>query len=109
MLMQGNLNAPVCTDCHGAHSVGHKELVETISGVPCRKCHEATFEAYKSSVHGQAKINGKNNAPICSSCHSAHEMRPALASRSPRATCMGCHKECSGAPQRVASKLRYTS
>ncbi|MFA4828679.1 MAG: cytochrome c3 family protein [Thermodesulfovibrionales bacterium] len=92
MLMQGNLNAPVCTDCHGAHSVGHKALVETISGVPCRKCHEATFEAYKSSVHGQAKINGKSNAPICSSCHSAHEMRPALASRSPKATCMGCHK-----------------
>jgi len=92
MLMQGNLNAPVCTDCHGAHSVGPKALAETISGVPCKKCHEKTFEIYKESVHGQAKINGKAVAPICSSCHSAHEVRPALASRSPRATCFGCHK-----------------
>ncbi|MGC2063733.1 MAG: hypothetical protein WA610_12205 [Thermodesulfovibrionales bacterium] len=93
LLQQGNTKAPVCTDCHGAHSVGPKALAVTLSGAPCRKCHESTFEAYKGSVHGQAKLHGKASAPICSSCHPAHEVRPALASRSPRTTCIGCHKE----------------
>jgi predicted CXXCH cytochrome family protein len=93
LLTQGNRNAPVCTDCHGAHAVGPKALAETLSGTPCRKCHESAFQAYQSSVHGHAKMNGRTSAPICSSCHSAHQISPALASRSPRATCFGCHKE----------------
>jgi predicted CXXCH cytochrome family protein len=93
MLAQGNKKAPVCTDCHGAHSVGPKALGETMSGVPCKKCHEGTFEAYKTSVHGQAKMHGNVSAPICSSCHSAHSVMPALASRSPKTTCFGCHKD----------------
>ena len=93
LLNQGNRNAPVCTDCHGAHAVGPKLLAETMSGTPCRKCHESTFEAYKSSVHGQAKMSGNTKAPICSSCHSAHQVMPALAPRSPKATCFGCHKD----------------
>ncbi|MHB8880682.1 MAG: cytochrome c3 family protein [Thermodesulfovibrionales bacterium] len=93
MLAGGNRRAPVCTDCHGAHSVGPKAMAETLAGVPCKKCHEATFEAYKTSVHGQAKMHGNVSAPICSSCHSAHGMMPALASRSPKATCFGCHKD----------------
>jgi len=93
LLTQGNRKAPVCTDCHGAHAVGPKLLAESMSGTPCRKCHESTFEAYKSSVHGQAKMSGNSQAPICSSCHSAHQVQPALASRSPKATCFGCHKD----------------
>ncbi len=93
LLMEGNRDAPVCTDCHGAHSIGPKDMAETLSGTPCRKCHENTFEAYKSSVHGRAKMSGNTSAPICSSCHSAHEVRPALSSRSPRTTCLGCHKD----------------
>ena len=64
-----------------------------MSGTPCRKCHESTFEAYKNSVHGQAKMSGNSQAPICSSCHSAHQVGPALASRSPKATCFGCHED----------------
>jgi predicted CXXCH cytochrome family protein len=68
-------------------------MAETLSGTPCRRCHENTFEAYKTSVHGHAKMDGKTSAPICSSCHSAHQNSPALASRSPKATCFGCHKD----------------
>jgi len=93
MLAGGNMKAPVCTDCHGAHSVGPKAMSETLAGVPCKKCHEASFEGYRASVHGQAKLHGKASAPICSSCHSAHSVMPALASRSPKTTCYGCHKD----------------
>jgi predicted CXXCH cytochrome family protein len=92
MLTKGIQAAPVCTDCHGSHSVGHKAMLETLSGAPCRKCHEGIFEAYKGSVHGIAKINAKGTAPLCSSCHYAHEVKPALVSRSPKDTCIGCHK-----------------
>ncbi len=92
MLQQGNKTSPVCTDCHGAHSVGPKALAETIKGVPCRRCHEGTFEMYEGSVHGKAKTIGKAEAPLCSSCHFAHEVKPAMLSRSPRTACLGCHK-----------------
>ncbi|MBI4823846.1 MAG: hypothetical protein HY805_06415 [Nitrospirae bacterium] len=91
MLKEGNLKAPVCTDCHGAHSVGPKAIAETMAGVPCRKCHEDTFEEFKGSVHGVAKAGGKAAAPICSSCHSAHGVKPATLSMSPKARCTVCH------------------
>ncbi|MDP2168469.1 MAG: cytochrome c3 family protein [Thermodesulfovibrionales bacterium] len=93
MLKEGNLKAPVCTDCHGFHNVGRKAILETVAGVPCKKCHENIFEDYKESVHGVAKMSGKNAAPVCSSCHFAHEVKPALISRSPGETCLGCHKK----------------
>lgn len=92
MLKEGNLNAPVCTDCHGSHSVGKKALMETVSGVPCRKCHENIFEAYSGSVHGMARASGKGSAPLCASCHFAHEVKPAVISRSPKVRCLGCHE-----------------
>jgi hypothetical protein len=97
MLSRGNRNAPVCADCHGSHAVGRKALAETMSGVPCRKCHQEVFEAYKGSVHGSAKQKGTGHAPICSNCHSAHDVKPALASLSPKDMCMGCHADVTAA------------
>ncbi len=91
MLSQGNRHAPVCSDCHGAHDVGPKAMKVTLEGVPCKKCHADIFAAYKGSVHGRAKMNGESGAPICSSCHSAHDVRAAQASRSPKDICLGCH------------------
>lgn len=93
MLKDGNLKAPVCTDCHGFHSVGRTDLANTIKGVPCKKCHESIFEDYAASVHGLAKSHGKNSAAICSSCHFAHEVKPTHVSMSPREACLGCHKK----------------
>lgn len=93
MLMKGNQAAPICTDCHGSHSVGRKAMAETLAGVPCKKCHEEVFESYKRSVHGISKTNGKGAAPLCSSCHYAHEVKPALVSMPPKDTCIGCHKD----------------
>jgi hypothetical protein len=62
-----------------------------MEGVPCKKCHSEIFGAYQASVHGKARTNGGKNAPICSSCHFAHDVKAAQASRSPKDMCLGCH------------------
>lgn len=93
MIGIGNLNAPVCSDCHGSHSVSPKSTLEAISGTPCIKCHKGVFEEFKKSAHFNAKIGGIDSAPLCSSCHYAHEIKPTLISESVRTMCMGCHKK----------------
>ncbi len=93
LLSQGNSKAPVCSDCHGSHQVGPHALADTLSGVPCKKCHQDIFSAYEGSVHGVARKDGKGQAPICSSCHFAHDVKPTMASRSPKEMCMSCHAQ----------------
>ncbi len=97
MLSGGDQRTPVCTDCHGAHDVGPKALAHTMAGEPCRKCHGEIFSAYQESVHGVAQQKGGTHAPLCSDCHYAHEVRPAMASRSPRELCMTCHPDVAAA------------
>lgn len=97
MLEEGNRKAPVCTDCHGAHDVGPKALMATVQGTPCKRCHKEIFDAYKDSVHGAAKLHGKEVAPICASCHFAHEVKPAMVSKLSKESCMGCHKNLESA------------
>jgi hypothetical protein len=92
MISEGNLKAPVCTDCHGFHSVGPKETYETLTGVPCRKCHEDIFKIYAKSVHGMAKAKGTHNAPLCYSCHFAHEVKVTAMAEKITGACLGCHK-----------------
>ena len=93
-LMQlGNLKAPVCTDCHGFHTVGPKTSYETLSGIPCRKCHENIFRIYEKSVHGMAQARGEHKAPLCSSCHFAHEVKFTAMTDKMKSACLGCHKD----------------
>jgi hypothetical protein len=93
MTERGHTGTPVCTDCHGAHASGPSAVFETVSGVPCKKCHEAVFSIYRTSVHGEAKSAGKSSAPQCSGCHFAHQIKPALSSRTAKAPCTGCHRD----------------
>ncbi|HEX8949108.1 MAG TPA: multiheme c-type cytochrome [Dissulfurispiraceae bacterium] len=96
MLKSGNLAAPVCTDCHGFHSVSPKTTYETLSGVPCKKCHQDVFALYSESVHGKAKLSGHSRAPICSSCHHAHDVKVTELTGKIRDACLGCHKNAPG-------------
>jgi len=93
MLSNGNLAAPVCTDCHSSHTVGKTALAETLAGIPCKRCHEDVFKMYRESVHGIAKAGGNNQVPICSSCHFAHEVKAAAATEKMKEACLGCHTE----------------
>ncbi len=94
LLGNGNLAAPVCSDCHGSHAVRPKAVFETVAGVPCKKCHGNIFEAYVGSTHGKARgILGHFEAPICADCHRAHEVGAAAASNQLRDACIGCHAD----------------
>jgi hypothetical protein len=89
--VQGNQQAPVCSDCHGAHQVGPAALADTLDGVPCKRCHQDLFAAYQASVHGAMKSVGKGHTPLCGGCHNSHNVKPGMASRSPREMCLSCH------------------
>jgi thiosulfate reductase cytochrome b subunit len=92
-------DVPVCTDCHGFHSVGPRDSYRTLSGVPCRRCHEEVFRVYEASVHGTARAKGEHRAPLCSSCHFAHEIAFTAASGKIKAACLGCHEGVESAHQ----------
>lgn len=95
MLSQGNLKAPVCTDCHGNHGIQAGRVEKALSGKRCRKCHENIFTIYASSVHGKALMDENNqDVPICVDCHMAHDIRNPLTleyhERIPE-LCSNCH------------------
>lgn len=94
MIEGGNLGAPVCIDCHGYHGVGPKETLETIAGIPCRRCHEDIFQVYRESMHGNARDGaGHLEAPVCADCHQPHSVLAANWSERLRETCLKCHGE----------------
>lgn len=79
MLSQGNLNAPVCTDCHGSHSILHFGKERSLIAQRCRKCHSAVYETYSKSVHGKALFDEHNqDVPVCIDCHTAHDIKNPL-------------------------------
>jgi len=94
----GNPDAPLCSDCHGSHSIQFRSNFKPENGEPCSKCHQDVNEAYAHSVHGQAlesgnQIRGKFvKAPICSDCHQAHDIQPPADIDYLVSTCTSCHE-----------------
>lgn len=112
---RGNGQAPVCTDCHGIHSIkSHIDPNSAVSAqnlarVTCARCHEGVrlsqefgFEGrqattYLASYHGLASKLGSQVVANCASCHGAHNILPSSDPRSTvnRAnlvkTCGQCH------------------
>jgi len=75
-LEQGNKQAAVCTDCHGAHDITDPD--EPRSRIPqtCQRCHSQIFNLYKESVHGSDLIGAGNpDVPSCVDCHNAHNVQ----------------------------------
>ena len=99
LLREGNPVAPVCTDCHNPHAVVAGAAYTVATGEPCSKCHSGVFEAYSASVHGQARKQGRVDAPVCSTCHSAHAVKAAAGGEKIRNTCLACHPRALGAHQ----------
>ena len=91
LLREGNPVAPVCTDCHNPHAAVPKASYDVASGAPCSKCHGSVFEAYAGSVHGQARKQGRVEAPVCSTCHSAHDVKAAAGGEKIKDNCHACH------------------
>jgi formate dehydrogenase gamma subunit len=112
---QGVSNAPVCTDCHGIHSIRapidpeSSVAEQKISLTTCPQCHGAEritkeyglstlkVRSYLDSYHGLAKRGGDVVAANCASCHGVHDIRPSSDPKSMIykdnlvATCGKCH------------------
>ena len=78
----GLLVAPNCKTCHGAHDVvrvADEASRANRKNVPstCGACHEGILQQYESGVHGKALAGGNPNAPVCTTCHTAHHISSA--------------------------------
>lgn len=100
-IAKGNGAAPDCAMCHGSgHEVAKTRTPEFVkSGVEtCGMCHSEALKDYSASVHGKLLADGKIvGVPVCSTCHSSHEIRPkseaqsTVSARNVRETCGQCH------------------
>jgi cytochrome b subunit of formate dehydrogenase len=115
-IARGNQLAPVCTDCHGIHSIkspvnpNSPVAEKNLSRDTCARCHEGVrlsqefgvpgnrVNSYFDSYHGLAAEGGSVVAANCSSCHGVHDILPSSDPRSTinrahlDATCGKCHK-----------------
>jgi predicted CXXCH cytochrome family protein len=75
LLAKGNLKAPLCVDCHGAHNVSSPGVPKSSISATCSRCHQAIYDQYKRSVHGKVLLqDGNTDAPACADCHRAHNI-----------------------------------
>jgi predicted CXXCH cytochrome family protein len=72
----GNLDAPICTDCHGSHYVHPPDQPRTLIPSTCGNCHSEEYSIYQSSIHGNALIQESNpDVPVCTTCHGVHNIQ----------------------------------
>jgi predicted CXXCH cytochrome family protein len=72
----GNLDAPVCTDCHSAHYVQEPNNPRSLISETCGQCHTEINETYIASVHGWDLIEEDNpDVPVCTDCHGVHDIQ----------------------------------
>ena len=85
LIKMGLIVAPSCNDCHGVHDIkrsidkdsrsSHANIAKS-----CGNCHVGIEETYNASIHGQLLAKGDKRGPVCTDCHSAHDIeKPATA------------------------------
>lgn len=110
----GIKESPVCTDCHGEHTIRSPEDLgsSVFRGAvtkTCSGCHESErivtkfglpagrLKSYLDTYHGMASQRGDLRVANCASCHGWHDVLP---SKDPRSsinpvnlsnTCSRCH------------------
>ena len=120
-MMKGNLDSPVCTDCHGEHGIlktkdpNSPVAPANVSERVCSPCHSSVklaskygirndrFKTFTDSFHGLAIRGGSVSAANCASCHGSHGILPSTDPRSTifpanlAKTCGKCHPGASAA------------
>ena len=113
--------SPTCVNCHGTHDILTVKIAESPlhrNNEPdfCLNCHlkdpdirkqvgfsERFMSGYESSVHGQMRAGGNDNAATCGDCHGVHDSQNARISSSTISrwniadTCGNCHSDVSAA------------
>ena len=114
-IAKANWQAPVCTDCHGIHSIkAHDDpnspvSAQNVAKATCARCHEGVrlsqefgvegrrATTYLASYHGLASRLGSQVVANCASCHGTHSIFPSSDPRSTihpsnlARTCGQCH------------------
>lgn len=91
-----------CTSCHSAHDKGQRGSMQGIDWrqftvQQCLNCHEKQSSNYLESHHYKQVKVGNSKAPICTDCHSFHDVFAVDDPRSPvhvdklDQTCDQCH------------------
>lgn len=74
-LANGNIEAPVCADCHGDHGIHTPGRRATAIQDTCQYCHATIYDRYANSVHGAALFEEDNeDVPTCTDCHGVHDV-----------------------------------
>ena len=94
LLTAGNTHVPVCTDCHGVHTIkATNDKSSPVNGknqgdIACAQCHNnvrmtqefgvpgGRGDSYNASYHGMANAVGSTRTASCSSCHGTHNILP---------------------------------
>jgi cytochrome b subunit of formate dehydrogenase len=102
LLKMGLIVAPSCNDCHGVHNIrravdrsspiNHQNIAKT-----CGHCHVSVEKIYEGSIHGQLLAKGDPRAPVCSDCHTAHQIESPETGNFKKLMsdrrCGGCHQD----------------
>jgi cytochrome b subunit of formate dehydrogenase len=115
-ILQGNADAPVCTDCHGEHQIlaptnpRSRVSARNVSVEVCASCHSSVqltqkyaiagerFKTFEDSYHGLASREGSTAVANCASCHGYHNIKPSSDPTSTvnkanlAVTCGKCHR-----------------
>jgi cytochrome b subunit of formate dehydrogenase len=75
----GLIVAPSCSDCHGVHDIKRSidrssPIHQTHVAQTCGRCHVGVEAIYDRSVHGVLLALGDPLGPVCTDCHTAHEI-----------------------------------
>jgi cytochrome b subunit of formate dehydrogenase len=113
-LERGVTAAPLCTDCHGEHSIlSHKDARSSVNRgqirETCGNCHGNVklsrrfglpadrIVSFDASFHGLATKSGSQSVANCASCHGIHNILPSSDAQSTTNaknlphTCGKCH------------------
>ena len=101
LTQDGLLVAASCSSCHGSHKILSSKDPKSRTAranVPstCGTCHGGPKEAYLSGIHGKSMEKGNEGAPVCTDCHTTHQIanvRTASWQTQTTATCGGCHSD----------------
>lgn len=104
ILEEGIEAAAICSDCHEPHRQLRKfdpraKIFKANIPFTCGECHGDITKVFEGSIHGQAVRDGNFEAPVCTDCHSEHNILPPDEQQSTvyganisRTTCLNCHK-----------------
>ncbi len=113
-LAQGNMSAPVCSDCHGEHNIlakGNSQSPVNARNIrnTCGQCHgnvslsrrlglpQDRLTTFDASYHGLASASGSQTVANCASCHGVHNILPSsdpksmVSAKNLPHTCGQCH------------------